>query len=431
MVIFWRRNKPLSKQESATQSPTNQRSVKLPLTFLKRLVPIGRLTDVELLQLRVKLIHYQPGEVIFNQDEKIQSLPYLIEGQCFLEHSNGNGYPVEASTFKAFYPLSSDYHSHCIAIAKTEVSIAYFSKNILQQSNGNVRNPLINREDIPDCLQNNAFFNSFCQQFKANKLTIPSLPDVALKLRRAVQQDVGIKEAVKIINLDPIISSKLIQIVNSPVYRTANPISNCHDAVTRLGLTTTRNLVTSISMQNLFRSQDKVLNKRVHSLWKQSIHVSCISHTLALLMTKINPDEALLAGLIHNIGVLPIIIFADSLPKDSYTIKDIDLVSKTLQNLIGDFILGKWHFPDNLKVIPSQVDNWYHNSDKPLTLSDLVILAKFHSYMGSQQMQYLPLIHTLPAFQKLGDHTLTPDMSLQTLHNARQQINEAMSLFSQ
>ena len=44
-------------------------------------------------------------------------------------------------------------------------------------------------------------------------------------------------------------------------------------------------------------------------------------------------------------------------------------------------------------------------------------------------MQKLPPLHTLPAFQKLGDNALTPDMSLQTLHNAKQQISEAISLF--
>jgi HD-like signal output (HDOD) protein len=183
-------------------------------------------------------------------------------------------------------------------------------------------------------------------------------------------------------------------------------------------------------MQNLFRSKNKVLNNRIHQSWKQSIRVSSISHTLASLCKNANPDEALLAGLTHNIGSLPIIIFADSLNSEEYSSTDLSLTINTLQGLLGNIILKKWGFPDVLAQVPRQSENWYHSNGEKLDLSDIVLLAKFHSYLGSKQMQNLPPLHTLPAFKKLGDNALTPDMSLLALHNAKQQISEAISLFS-
>ncbi|NOR68364.1 MAG: HDOD domain-containing protein, partial [Methylomarinum sp.] len=257
----------------------------------------------------------------------------------------------------------------------------------------------------------------------------PCLPDVAFKLRSAIQKDIGVQEAVKIINFDSVIASRLIQIVNSPLYRAVNPITSCHDAVARLGLATTRNLVTSISIQNLFKSKNKEIKAKIHQLWKQSVQVSSISYTLASLTKKVNPDEALLAGLTHNIGVLPILIFADGLKSDEYTAQDLELTISTLQGLVGSLVLEKWGFPEKLKETPKNVERWYGHEQGEIEISDIVLLAKFHSYIGTKQMQKLPPIHTLPAFQKLGDNELTPDMSLQTLYDARQQISEAMSLF--
>ncbi len=62
-------------------------------------------------------------------------------------------------------------------------------------------------------------------------------------------------------------------------------------------------------------------------------------------------------------------------------------------------------------------------------MSDIVLLARFHALLGNKQAQKLPPLNTLPAFAKLGERALTPDMSLQALHEAKQQIAEALSFF--
>jgi HD-like signal output (HDOD) protein len=92
-----------------------------------------------------------------------------------------------------------------------------------------------NELEIPEHLKDNPFFNRFYQHFIQGELKTPSFPDVALKMRKAIQQDCEIADIVKIVNLDPVVSAKLIQIVNSPVYRSVNPISNCLNAINRLG----------------------------------------------------------------------------------------------------------------------------------------------------------------------------------------------------
>ncbi len=436
--MFWNRIKktikkddlPIShKEKSASNNVSRPVIKKIPVAFLQTLVPVGDMPDYELQQLELKVSTHTPGEVIFKIKEQSNSLPYLIKGQCHIETDNGSGHLINASTFKALYPLTNRRQFQCTVIAKSEVRILHFPANIINLSRQHIRNPLLNSQDIPDNLKNNAFFDTFCRYFKQDKLIIPCLPDVALKLRLAIQKDIGIQEAVKIINFDSVISSRLIQIVNSPLYRAVNPITNSHDAVARLGLDTTRNLVTSISIQNLFKSKNKEIKVKVHELWKKSIEVSSISYTLATLTKKANPDEALLVGLTHNIGALPILIFADTLNSGEYSEQDLNLTIAALQGMIGSLVLKTWGFPENLQAIPKNIEKWYGNEKGDLDISDIVLLAKFHSYIASKQRQRLPPIYTLPAFQKLGANELTPDMSLQTLQDAKQQIADAMSLF--
>lgn len=425
---FFKKNPPTSEAAQPTLQPVKSA---IPLDFLQNLIPIGQLPATELTALNGHLRQFNPGQIIFNRGESADHLMYLYVGSVFLEAANGHGYTTEEATFKAYYPLSNGSEHQFSAVAKTATQIAYLPLSTLQ--NGSkaslVNNPLLNEHDIPKALRHSEFFQGFCHAYRQDDLQVPSLPDVALRLRAALQKDISIADAVKIVNLDPVIASKLIQVVNSPLYMTAQPISNSHDAINRLGLKITQNLVTSISLSKLFRSTNKTLHSKVQQLWKQSIQIASLSYTLASLTHKINPDEALLAGLIHNIGALPIITYAETLKKIPYTEQELEQTLQLLQAKIGEFILQKWHFPESLQHIPCKTSHWYLDDHPGLQINDIVLLARFHAQLGTPQAQNLPPLNTLPAYLKLGEYSLTPDMSLQALHDAKQQIAESLSFF--
>ena len=417
---------------TATSTPTTRGpGIDLPLVFLQKLIPISELPIEELQAIPISHRSFTAGQIIFNRGEHADSMMYLYTGHVFLEAGNGSGYSVEEATFKAYYPLTTDIEHQFSAIAKTTSQILYFPLSALKSSaQASLANKiLLEPSAIPPDLIDSDFFNGFCDAFRRDELQVPSLPDVALKLRKALQKDINIADAAKIINLDPAIAAKLIQVTNSPLYRTVNPTTSSHNAINRLGLKTTQNLVTSISMRNLFRSSNKQLNTRVQLLWRQSIQIASLSYTLASLSKSINPDEALLAGLTHNIGTLPIITYAENAKHLIYTEQELEQTIAALQSLVGAFILKKWNFPAHLQLIPSQSNNWYYDDNPILQLNDIVLLARFHAQLGSTQNHQLPPLVTLPAFTKLGERALTHDMSLLALQEAKQQIAEALSFF--
>jgi HD-like signal output (HDOD) protein len=283
---------------------------------------------------------------------------------------------------------------------------------------------------ISESLKANSFGSRFYEHYIHGELKTPSFPDVALKMRKAIQQDCEIADLVKIINMDPVISGKLIQVVNSPFYMPMVPITNTLNAINRLGRKTTRDLVITFSLKNLIRSEKTIIKKLIQQSWYQSIKVSSMAYTLAKLTKKVDSDEALLAGLLHNIGVLPILTFADSLSEDTYQPNDISLCINEVQGQIGSIILEQWEFPENLRKIPLQSSDWFANTGENLNLNDIVLLAKYHCFLGTPGAD-LPTIASMPAYQKLGDQALTPEMSLQILHDAKQQVADTINFFSQ
>jgi HD-like signal output (HDOD) protein len=422
----------LSTTEPSTDhgKPINKgKVIELPLTFLQKLTPLNNLSHGELLQLSIRSASYPAGHIIFKRDERTDSLVYLLKGKVFLETGDGSGYETCSETLKALFPLSSVGQHNLSAIAKSDVTVIFIPRQALLLCN-KMGGLLVNsKQGIPKALKENSFFTKFNYNFRHGNLEIPTMPDLSIKLQQAIRTDPTIHKIVKIVEIDPVIALKLIQVANSPLYRSANPIKNCHGAINRLGLTTTRNLVTSISLRSHFKSHRKSINIRFRALWQQSVNISVLSSILASVTGKADPGEALLAGLVHNIGALPLLKFADEQGMENCD-DELDLCLRHAQGFIGKIVLEKWDFPENLVKLPIISENWYYDDRSDFSLGDIIILAKFHSLLGTKAMSLLPPITTLPAYQKLDNKTLSTDMSLQILHEAKQQISDIVSLFS-
>jgi HD-like signal output (HDOD) protein len=398
------------------------------LGYLKRLVPIGKLDDAQLRNLLITSSSYATGAIVFSRGEITDALPYLLTGEVYLETSGHKNISVKENTFEALHPLSSGDYCNATAICKTDSRILFIPKIAMDQyrqlQNINPKQLL----DLPEQLQNNSILKRF---ISANNLTMPALPDIAIKVRQAMQKDLGVREVAKIVNMDPAISAKLIQIANSPVYMGTSPTTTCLNAINRIGLNSTKNLITSISLSSLFKIKRPELNALAQQAWKQSIRISAFSSTLAKLTRTCDPEEALLAGLISNIGIAPFLKFADSLPEDQYDLAEVKAAFPFICSSISALILEKWNFPDNMKNIPLETRHWFlAGKGTKADLVDIVLLAKYHSHLGTEKATKLPPITSFPSYAHIKEGELSPDKSLKILNDAKQQISETMQFFS-
>lgn len=401
---------------------------RLSLELLNQLIPIRNLSDDKLESFALEhMPEISPkGHTLFKINELSETAIYLLKGSVTLSDKNGKTVDINASEIKAKFPLSSGLKHTTTAVAKTEIKTLHVSQNVMSINSGKT-NPATLK--IPNSLSNNRLLHAFSEHFIADELEVPSLPSVAIKLRKAMQGRIGIVDAVQIIQLDPVISAKLIEVANCPLYVSISPAKSCFEAVKRIGLNATRSLVISLSIKNIFSSKSPLIKKQLDQEWKNSIYLSSLCFVLASADKQINPEEALLAGLIADIGIIPFLNFVAKLPADYYNEEEIKQAIPIVKGIVGMTILEKWEFSEDFIKIPLQSEDWYQHSEGTITYTDIVVLSKLHTKIG-KKIPHLPTITSIPAASKLKSIHLSPENSLSILHDAKDKINETLKSFA-
>jgi len=257
--------------------------------------------------------------------------------------------------------------------------------------------------------------NKLLQDLEDDRLQLPSLPDVALRIR---------------IQTDPAITAKLIKAANSAMYGHVAPIETCTGAVIRLGSDITSKLVIIFTLRELFRSESQLLQQRMRELCKHSTQVAAICYVLARHDTRFSPEQAMLVGLLHDIGLVAVLHYLQDLPKELMLPEVVDGAIKTLRAETGRKILKKWRFPREFTVAAYEAEDWMRDGVDTPDYCDLLIIAQLHHFTDSNQPRSMPPISETPAYHRLALGELTPELSLKILAEEREQIAQAALLLN-
>ena len=219
-----------------------------------------------------------------------------------------------------------------------------------------------------------------------DRLPLPTLPEVALRVRDTVDdEDATIRDVAQIIETDAALSARIIQVANSALYRGLSSADNVQSATMRMGLNTVRNLTTSLVMKQLFQATHPVVDNFLRNAWKQSTDVAALSAMIAKNYTSLESDSALLAGLTHSIGLSPILVKAES---DAELLNDVPALEKLLFELyptVGAEILKRWDFSDHLVKVPAEHLNIYRDGNQGRAdYTDIVQVALIQTTAGGK-----------------------------------------------
>ncbi|MDH4583132.1 HDOD domain-containing protein [Pseudomonas sp. BN415] len=260
---------------------------------------------------------------------------------------------------------------------------------------------------------------------ECDELVLPTLPEVALKVRETAEDpNSGIHDLAKVIGNDAALTARIIKVVNSPLLRTSKEITDLQMAISRLGINYTSNLATGLAMEQMFQATTDVVDRKMREVWNKSTEIAGICHVLCRHYTRLMPDQATLAGLVHQIGVLPILTYAEEhneLLADSISLNH---VIERIHPLIGDRILRAWEFPEPIAAVPSQYLDFSRNSAR-VDYIDIVQVATLQSYLGSEHPYTQLDWGQVPAFAKLG---LDPNVDMQADEDLSAAMEAAMSL---
>ncbi|KFF43474.1 MULTISPECIES: HDOD domain-containing protein [Pseudomonas] len=252
-------------------------------------------------------------------------------------------------------------------------------------------------------------------------LVLPTLPEVALKIRQAAEDpEISISHLSKVISRDTALSARLIKVVNSPLLRASQEVTDLHTAITRLGTNYSSNLAIGLVMEQIFHARSEVVAQKMRDVWCRSLEVAGVSYALCRRHSHLKADQAALGGLVHQIGVLPILTYAE----DHYELLSdpvsLNHVIESIHPLLGDKLLSGWDFPEMLAKLPGQYLNLERNS-ATLDYVDLVQIAVLYCHHNTDHPLAKVDITSVPAMKKLRIDLYS--------EKSRTELDEARSMF--
>jgi HD-like signal output (HDOD) protein len=194
-----------------------------------------------------------------------------------------------------------------------------------------------------------AFVQELARELSRGDLVLPSFPDSVIRIRKALDDPNCTPEKLaRIATADQVLAGRLLKMANSALLQRGNAVvTELRTAIFKLGFAMVRNAAISVAMQQMFHTKDLgSLSKLVKELWEESTKVAAASYVIAKNMTRHNPDEAFLAGMLHNIGKVYIYTRSKGNAELQADPKLLSHVLDEWHGAIGKSIIQSWGFSE-------------------------------------------------------------------------------------
>lgn len=407
----------------------------LSLRRLKAFQPLNRLTDDQLVVLasRAQRRSHGPGQRVAERGVRDGLDYFLVSGAVELRAQDGRRSLIEAETDKALTAVARLQPRMYDVIAVRPSEFLVIEQEILNQLLRTAPQESAEPEEsalAPGAGDAERVMTELLVELRANQVRLPSVPDVAMKVRRVVDRENTTAEQVAaVVSADPAMAAKLVRACNSPLYRGFGDVRNVREAVVRLGLNTTRQLVTVFALREVFKTRQPALQQAMDRLWQDARELAALCRVLAERIKGIDPEEALLAGLLHDIGGVPVLVKAEQHARLVTEPEALAAVIRELRADVGAAILESWSFPATVLASVRHGGDWrYASPGAAPQLVDVVILARLHQQSG--QSAPVPALDEVPAYRRLGAPELDGAERLQWLSEAQARLDDVKQLLA-
>jgi HD-like signal output (HDOD) protein len=195
-----------------------------------------------------------------------------------------------------------------------------------------------------------------------NDLELPSLPEIS-----------------RLIGSDPALAARIVKIANSALfYRGSKPITSVSGAVSQLGHRMVRNVALSYASQQVFIGYgSQPVREFLTSIWQHSVHTAALAHMLARVRTRLNPDDAFLAGLLHEVGKLYILMRVKDKIEQLASEAAFQAVVDEWHPRLGRAVIDSWGLPADLAIAVGEHQTCALEAPEPPRLTDVVAVANY------------------------------------------------------
>jgi putative nucleotidyltransferase with HDIG domain len=266
---------------------------------------------------------------------------------------------------------------------------------------------------------------------------LPTLPVVFQELFSRMQDpDAQVSELAEVIARDQALTAKILKLVNSAFYGRPSQVSTIGRAVIILGFQAVRSAALAVSVFERFKGLESAAgNFRLEDFWRHSVAVSCLAKQLAMVLNRCEPEDAYVAGLLHDTGKL---VMLQHFPED---VDDLiraageqqlawrdceELLFPINHAAIGRALFRAWDFP--AAVIEAVA--CHHRPEAASRHAELTALVHLADYLATHLEApgpgtVAPRVHSHDAARLVG---LTPDAASQVVERASEELEEALEI---
>jgi HD-like signal output (HDOD) protein len=233
------------------------------------------------------------------------------------------------------------------------------------------------------------FVRTLAVELSVGNVDLPSFPEIAVRVRRVLSDPKSsVEQVVRVVGSEPALAARLLRIANSAsLNRSGRAVTDLRTAINRIGYNMVRSASISFSMAQIRKSNKLVgLEHHLNDLWQRSTVVAAFAYVLARTCTKVNPDEAMLTGMMHGIGKLYVLTRVVDHPELFASNTMLNQIIGEWHASIGKAILENWDFSEAMAQAVGDQADFSRTEDGPADLTDVVavsILMASHAADGA------------------------------------------------
>lgn len=195
------------------------------------------------------------------------------------------------------------------------------------------------------------FVRELASELAAGEVRLPSIPDVAARVQRVLDDECATPTQVaQTIGTDAALAARVLRLANSATFNpTGQPVTDLQAGVGLLGHQLVRCAAVAVALKKMKVSTEHAeLHPQLQELWRKGTLVASIAYVLARETKAASPDEALVTGLLHNVGRLYILVRAHSRTQAFVEGGVSEQVLHDWHPRIGAGVLEHWKFPASI-----------------------------------------------------------------------------------
>lgn len=238
-----------------------------------------------------------------------------------------------------------------------------------------------------------AFVQALAAELSTGKVELPSFPDIAMRVRQVLaDESVSPAKVVLVVGSEPALAARLLQLANSAALNfSGKAVTDLRTAIARMGFNLVRSAAIAFAMSQLKKVDAlKGLEAPLDALWRRSAGVAAMTHAVARRLAKVNPDTALLAGLLHGVGELYILTRTTQHPKLFANEAAYHNIVRDWHSSIAQALLENWEIAEEIVAAVSNYQDIDRVHEGAADLTDVLtvgyLLASYREHPESIEL---------------------------------------------